>query len=265
MNKYLKLFETEDDFKSCLEAKIGGDNTEMGFPNVSVIGAEDSNGNFSASKVHYIKDLNKAEAVREYLRLNGSRWINPTDINIVSSEGHEIKALSVTINNNMGYNGYPENWAVVRFQPYDWYDKKTNTTYYAFISNDAYKNITYSTGNINVLDGNDIAINLVKGYNGYAPNERLSSYNPPDNTVPPFHGKIIYVKDLSGHTSHNDTLHEIYERTFNVDAQSNLTFNNDIKPFEADGASYYGVYYSNFYDNAIEGYIDSGSGSGSGN
>lgn len=37
MNKYLKLFETEDAFKSCLEAKIGGDNTEMGFPNVSVI------------------------------------------------------------------------------------------------------------------------------------------------------------------------------------------------------------------------------------
>lgn len=265
MNKYLKLFETEDAFKSCLEAKIAGNNDNMGFPNVSVIGEEDSNGNFSASDIFYIKDLNKAEAVREYLRLNGSRWINSTDINIVSSEGHEIKTLNVSINNHMGYNGYDESWTVVRFQPYDWYDKKTNTTYYAFISNDAYKNITYSTGNINVLDGEDISLNLVKGYNGHAPNERFSSYNPPDNTVPPFHGKIIYVKDLSGHTSYNDTLDEIYERTFNVDAQGNLTFNNDIKPFEADGYSYYGVYYSNSYDNAIEGYIDSDSGSGSGN
>lgn len=265
MNKYLKLFETEDAFKSCLEAKIAGNNDNMGFPNVSVIGEEDNNGNFSASDIFYIKDLNKAEAVREYLRLNGSRWINSTDINIVSSEGHEIKTLNVSINNHMGYNGYDESWTVVRFQPYDWYDKKTNTTYYAFISNDAYENITYSTGNINVLDGEDISLNLVKGYNGYAPNERFSSYNPPDNTVPPFHGKIIYVKDLSGHTSYYDTLDEIYERTFNVDAQGNLTFNNDIKPFEADGYSYYGVYYSNSYDNAIEGYIDSDSGSGSGN
>lgn len=234
MNKYLKLFETEDDFKSCLEAKIGGDNTEMGFPNVSVIGAEDSNGNFSASDIFYIKDLNKAEAVREYLRLNGSRWINPTDINIVSSEEHWIKALSVTIDNRMGYDGYPENWAVARFQPYDWYDKKTNTTYYAFISDDAYKNITYSTGNISVLDGKDIALKLLNGYNGHSPNERLSSYNP-NNPVPPYHGKIIYVTDLSDSHPNN-----IYERTFNVVIDSDeptLTFDT-IKPFEADGASY---------------------------
>ena len=264
MNKYLKLFKTEDDFKSCLDAKIAGNNDNMGFPNVSVIGEEDSNGNFSASDVFYIKDLNKAQAVHEYLRLNGSRWINPTDINIISSEGHEIKTLSVSINNHMGYNGYPENWAVTRFQPYDWYDKKTNTTYYAFISNDAYENITSSTGNINVLDGEDISLNLLNGYDGSDPNERLSSYNP-NNPEPPYHGKIIYVTDLSGHTNYSDTLDEIYERTFNVDAQGNLTFNNDIKPFEADGAHYYGVYYSTSYDNAIEGYIDLGSGSGSGN
>ena len=263
MNKYLKLFETEDDFKSCLDAKIAGNNDNMGFPNVSVIGEKDNNGNFSVSNIFYIKDLNKAEAVREYLRLNSSHWINPTDINIVSSEGHKIKTLSVTINNHMGYNGYPENWVVARFQPYDWYDKKTNTTYYAFISNGAYKNITSSTGNINVLDGENISLNLLQGYDGHNPNPRLSSYNS-DNPVPPYQGKIIYVKDLSGHTSYNDTLHEIYERTFNVDVQGNLTFNNDIKPFEAGGASYDGVYYSPSYDNAIEGYIDLGSGSGSG-
>jgi len=260
MNKYLKLFETEDAFKSCLEAKIAGNNTEMGFPNVSVIGEEDSNGNFSVSDVFYIKDLNKAEAIRQIL----SHWINPTDINIVSSEGHKIKTLSITIDNHMGNNGYPEQCYVVRFQPYDWYDKKTNTIYYAFINNDAYKNIMSSTGNKNVLDGKDIALNLLQGYNGYNPNPRFSSYNS-DNPTPPYQGKIIYIKDLSGYTSHNDTLHEIYERTFNVDAQGNLTFNNDIKPFEANGAHYYGEYYSSSYDNAIEGYIDSGSGSGSGN
>ena len=264
MNKYLKLFETEDDFKSCLDAKIAGNNDNMGFPNVSVIGEKDNNGNFSASDIFYIKDLNKAEAVREYLRLNGSRWINPTNINIVSSEGHEIKTLNINIQNHMGYNGYDESLTVARFQPYDWYDKKTNTTYYAFISNDAYENITSRTRNINVLDGQDISIKLLNGYDGYDPNPRFSSYNP-NNPVPPYQGKIIYVKDLSGHTSYYDTLDEIYERTFNVDAEGNLTFNNDIKPFEADGYHYYGVYNSNSYDNAIEGYIDSGSGSGSGN
>lgn len=261
MNKYLKLFETKGEFKSCLEAKIAGDNSVMGFPNVSVIGTEDSNGNFSASEVHYIKDLTKAQAIREQLR--PGYWINPTDINIISSEGHEIKTLDIIINNYMGYNGYPEQCYVVRFQPYDWYDKKTNTTYYAFISDDAYKNITKSTGIKNVLDGKDIALDLLSGTNGHDPILRFSDYA--SNNDFPHHGKIIYVKDLSGHTSHRDTLDEIYERTFNVDAQSNLTFNNDIKPFEADGASYYGIYYSNSYDNAIEGYIDSGSGSGSGN
>ena len=131
MNKYLKLFETKDAFRSCLEAKIGGDNTAMGFPNVSVIGAEDNNGNFSASEVHYIKDLNKAQAICETLIV--SHWINPTTVNIVSGN-HTIKTLHGNIESG------PSIYAV-RFQPYDWYDKNTKTTYYAFISNEAYKNI----------------------------------------------------------------------------------------------------------------------------
>lgn len=195
MNKYLKLFETEDAFKSCLEAKIAGNNDDMGFPNVSVIGAEDSNGNFSASEIHYIKDLTKAEAVRDYLRLHGSRWINPTNINIISGS-YDADTLSISINNHAGYNGYPENVSTVRFQPYDWYDKKTNTTYYAFISWDAYYNLISNSGSMNVLDGEDIALDLLQGYNGYAPNERLSSYKPGQSTSP-YYGKIIYIKDLS--------------------------------------------------------------------
>lgn len=262
MNKYLKLFETEDAFKSCLEAKIGGDNTVMGFPNVSVIGAEDSNGNFSASDVFYIKDLNKAEAVREYLRLNGSRWINPTDINIISGD-YTVDTFHISIDNHAGYNGYDEDIPTVRFQPYDWYDKDNNTTYYAFISWDAFNNIVSSTRNINVLDGKDIALNLLIGYNGHSPNERLSSYNP-NNPVLPYHGKIIYVTDLSDkHPT------EIYERAFTVTIDTDtdtptLTFDT-IKPFDSDGIHYYGYYSSYNFGGGIEAYVNSESGSGNGN
>lgn len=255
MNKYLKLFETEDDFKSCLEAKIAGNNTEMGFPNVSVIGEEDSNGNFSASDVYYIKDLTKAEAVRQIL----SHWINPTTIE-VTSDGANVKTLYIDIDNGLGNNGYPEALDLARFQPYDWYDKKTNTTYYAFISDDAYKNITESTGIKNVLDGKDIALDLLQGYNGYDPNERFSSYNP-NNPVPPYHGKIIYVKDLSGDPD------EIYERAFTV-AMNNDTptlIFSTIEPFDSDGYDITAGFSDNFYTNIIDGYYNSDSGSGSGN
>lgn len=224
MNKYLKLFETEDAFKSCLEAKIGGDNNVMGFPNVSVIGAEDSNGNFSASEIHYIKDLTKAQAIREQLR--PGRWVNSASINIIS-ESADIDLLDVIIQNGLGINGYPEMWDVVRFQPYDWYDKKNNITYYAFISKDAYRNITSSTGNKNVLDGQDVGLDLLKGYNGYSPNSRLSDYDP-NNPTPPYHGKIIYVETITSPS-------EIYEREFTIDAQGNLTFSDNINPFDSDG------------------------------
>lgn len=259
MNKYLKLFETEDDFKSCLEAKIGGDNTEMGFPNVSVIGEEDSNGNFLASDVFYIKDLNKAEAVREYLRLNSSRWINPTTIK-VTSDGANVKILYVFIYNGLGGGGYPESLDVVRFQPYDWYDKKTNTTYYAFISIDAYKNITESTGIKNVLEGEDLTLDLLSGSNGHDPIPRFSDYASNDDF--PYHGKIIYLKDLS-----DANPKEIYERAFTV------TLNNDtptlafdtIEPFDSDGYKISTGSYEHFYTNIIDGYYNLDSGSGSGN
>lgn len=256
MNKYLKLFETEDDFKSCLEAKIAGNNAEMGFPNVSVIGEEDSNGNFSASDVFYIKDLNKAEAVRQIL----SHWINPTTIE-VTSNGANVKTLYIDINNGLGNNGYPEVLDLARFQPYDWYDKKTNTTYYAFISDDAYKNITESTGIKNVLDGKDVALDLLQGYNGYDPNKRFSSYNP-NNPVPPYHGKIIYVTNLS-----NLYRNDIYERAFTVTMDNDtptLTFGT-IEPFDSDGYDSYGYYGTYNFHGGIEGYVNSGSGSGSGN
>lgn len=259
MNKYLKLFETEDDFKSCLEAKIGGDNTEMGFPNVSVIGAEDSNGNFSASKVHYIKDLTKAQAIREYLRLNDSRWVNPTTIE-VKLDGADVKMLYMYIYNGLGGNGYPESLDTVRFQPYDWYDKKTNTTYYAFISKDAYENITKSAGIKNVLDGKDVALNLLLGKNGHNPVPRFSSYDP-NNPVPPYHGKIIYVKDLS------DNPKEVYERAFNVVTDNDgptLTFDT-IEPFDSDGARFSADFSSLRYSYTIDGYYNLDSGSGNGN
>lgn len=259
MNKYLKLFETEDDFKSCLEAKIAGNNTEMGFPNVSVIGEEDSNGNFSASDVFYIKDLTKAEAVREYLRLNDSHWVNPTNINIISGN-YTADTLHVSINNHAGYNGYDEDIPTVRFQPYDWYDKKTNTTYYAFIAWDAYENIMSNSGNINVLDGQDVALNLLEGYNGYSPNIRLSNYNP--SNEPPYHGKIIYVTDLS-----DGYPNDIYERTFNVvvDNDTATLIFDAIKSFDSDGYSCYGYRSTYNFSGGIEGYVNSGSGSGNGN
>jgi len=259
MNKYLKLFETEDAFKSCLEAKIGGDNTEMGFPNVSVIGEEDSNGNFSVSDVFYIKDLNKAQAVHEYLRLNGSRWINPTTIE-VTSDGANVKTLWVSIYNGLGSNGYPEAWTVVRFQPYDWYDKKTKTTYYAFISGSAYRNITESTGVKNVLEGEDLTLDLLSGINGYDPIPRFSDYASNDGF--PYHGKIIYVKDLSSDPD------EIYERAFTVTMDNDtheptLTFGT-IEPFDSDGYNVSAHFSNNSYTNIIDGYYNSDSGSGSG-
>lgn len=255
MNKYLKLFKTEDDFKSCLEAKIGGDNTEMGFPNVSVIGAEDSNGNFSASKVHYIKDLTKAQAIREQLR--PGRWVNPTTIKI-KLDGADVKTLYMYIYNGLGGGGYPETLYTVRFQPYDWYDKKTNTTYYAFISEDAYENITKSDGIKNVLDGKDVALNLLLGKNGHNPVPRFSSYDP-NNPVPPYHGKIVYVKDLSN--AHK----EVYEREFTVDEQGNLTFSDNINPFDSDGADFSTDFSSLRYSYTIDGYYNLDSGSGNGN
>lgn len=255
MSKYLKLFETKGEFKTCLEAKIAGDNDVMGFPNVSVIGAEDSNGNFSASDVYYIKDLTKAEAIRDDLR--PGRWVNPTSINIVS-EGADVDALDISISNGLGGNGYPELLYVVRFQPYDWYDKENNITYYAFIHYDAYQNITSNTGTKDVLDGQDVGLNLLEGYDGYSPNPRVSDYDP-NNPTPPYHGKIIYVKDIS---NPND----IYEREFTIDAQGNLTFSDNINTFDSDGYSTYAYHFTNNFYNVIDGYsnLNSGSGSGSG-
>lgn len=249
MNKYLKLFGTKGEFKTCLEAKIAGDNSVMGFPNVSVIGAEDNNGNFSASEIHYIKDLTKAQAIREQLR--PGYWVNPTNIEIISEYDDNVNILYVSINNGLGGGGYPENFTLVRFQPYDWHDKETNTTYYAFITMDAFDNVTENTGTKNVLDGQDIGLNLLEDAN----NSRFSDYD--SNNNPPFHGKIIYVKDLT-------TDHELYEREFIVDNQGNLTFNDNINPFDSDG---YDVYVSSStysYYNIIKGYNNSGSGSGSG-
>ena len=254
MNKYLKLFETEDNFKSCLEAKIAGNNTEMGFPNVSVIGEEDSSGNFSASDVFYIKDLNKAQAIRQIL----SHWINPTTIEVISDYA-KVKTLHMDIDNGLGNNGYPEALDVIRFQPYDWYDKKTNTTYYAFISENAYKNITENTGVKNVLDGEDVALNLLSGSNGYDPVPRFSDYASSDGF--PHHGKIIYLKDLSGDPD------EIYERAFTVTMDNDtptLTFGT-IEPFDSDGYNVSAYFFDSSHNNVIDGYIGSGSGSGSGN
>ena len=256
MSKHLKLFETKGEFKTCLEAKIAGDNNAMGFPNVSVIGAEDSNGNFSASDVYYIKDLTKAEVIREQLR--PGRWINPTSINIIK-ESADVDSLGILIYNRLGGNGYPESLSVARFQPYDWYDKETNTTYYAFIHYDAYKNITSDTGTKDVLNGQDIGLNLIEGYDGYFPNPRVSDYDPSDPT-PPYHGKIIYVKNISDSD-------EIYEREFTIDAQGNLTFSDNINPFDSNGYEIYAHHFINRFYGILDGYsnLNSGSGSGDGN
>lgn len=114
---------------------------------------------------------------------------------------------------------------------------------------------------MSVLDGEDIALDLLEGYNGYGPNERLSSYNP-NNPVPPYHGKIIYVTDLS-----DGYPNDIYERTFNVvmdNGEHTLTFDT-IKPFDSDGYHCYGYCSSYSFDGGIEAYVNSGSGSGNGN
>lgn len=255
MSKYLKLFETEDAFKSCLEAKIAGNNDDMGFPNVSVIGAEDSNGNFSASEVHYIKDLTKAEAIREILRLKNSHWVNPTTVNVTIGS-HTIKTLSG------GIESGPSIYAV-RFQPYDWYDKDTNTTYYAFISEEAYYNITNNhvyDGDINLLNGETVGMDLLKGVNGYPPSSYLfSNFNQYDSE-PNYSGIILYVKDLS---EVNED--EIYQREFSIN-DGVLTF-GDIESFPYSDSQMY-LYFSTYdFSAVIDGYPDeqSGSGSGSGN
>lgn len=252
MNKYLKLFETEDAFKSCLEAKIGGDNTVMGFPNVSVIGAEDSNGNFSASKIHYIKDLTKAQDIHEVLLANSSHWVNPTTVNIVSDK-HTVKTLHGNIESGPGIY-------TMRFQPYDWYDKDTKTTYYAFISNEAFANILTNhagNNNVNLLDGKTIGMNLLTGFNGYDPNYLFSNLSKYDSE-PNFSGRILYVKDLS---KVNED--EIYQRKFSLD-NGVLTF-DDIEPFPYTASQMYLFFGTSDYDGAIEGYPDAESGSGSGN
>ena len=247
MNKYLKLFETEDDFKSCLEAKIAGNNDNMGFPNVSVIGAEDSNGNFSASDIFYIKDLNKAEAVRQALLLNSSHWVNPTTVNIVPGD-HTIKVLTGGIESGPSIDA-------VRFQPYDWYDKDTNTTYYAFISENAYSgmmpNHVYD-GSINLLDGETVGMDLLN-INNYL----FSNYNPYDSE-PNYSGIILYVKDLS-----KVNKNEIYQREFSLN-DNVLTF-SDIEPFTYTASQMYLSFYTHIFNPVIDGYPDEESGSGNGN
>lgn len=117
-----------------------------------------------------------------------------------------------------------------------------------------------NSGNINVLDGMDVALNLLDGYNGYSPNKRLSDYDPTNE--PPYHGKIIYVKDLS-----DNQPDEIYERTFNVVVDNDIAtlIFDTIKPFDSDGYSCYGYRSTYNFSGGIEGYTGSGSGSGSGN
>lgn len=246
MNKYLKLFETEQAFIDCLDAKINGDNNDMGFPNVSVIGTEDSNGNFSASKVYYIKNLAKANAIFLDLATTGN-WVNPTNGTII--EDHfNIKKLQ------FNFGGYGPSGAALRFQPYDWYDKKTKTTYYAFISYDAYKNIMsiHYGDTVDFLDGNQVGRNFLEGYNGYDPNSFFSDFNRYDNP-PQFSGRILYVKDLSEENP------KLYIREFTLNG-TELIF-EDIKPI--DGEPY--VYFDTEYvSNGIEGYTNLGSGSGSG-
>lgn len=251
MNKYLKLFETKDAFRSCLEAKIGGDNTAMGFPNVSVIGAEDNNGNFSASEVHYIKDLNKAQAIRQALPLNSSHWVNPTTVNVISDQ-HTIKSIRGSIESG------PSMHAII-FQPYDWYDENTDTTYYAFISWDAFMNITnnHKGHSINLLDGETVGMDLVGGVGGYPPRSYIfSNFNQYDSE-PKFSGIILYLKDLSEINEE-----DIYQREFSIDDNGTLTF-GDIEPFTYRAATSF-YFEDDFIGRAIEGYTGSGSGSGSG-
>ena len=250
MNKYLKLFETKDAFRSCLEAKIDGDNTAMGFPNVSVIGEEDNNGNFSASEIHYIKDLTKAQAINE--TLNVSRWVNPTTVNVISDQ-HTIKSIRGSIESGPSMHA-------IRFQPYDWYDKNTDTTYYAFISWDAFKNIidNHIGESVNLLNGDVIGMDLVGGNGGYPPSSYIfSNFNQYDSE-PKFSGIILYLKDLS---EINEK--DIYQREFSIDDNGTLTF-GDIEPFTYRAATSF-YFNDDFFGRAIEGYTGSESGSGSGN
>ena len=72
MSKFLKIFDTESDFKSCLYDKINGDNTSMSFPNISVIGSADSYGDYDIDKVYYIKDSTVANNLYNELVSNES-------------------------------------------------------------------------------------------------------------------------------------------------------------------------------------------------
>lgn len=250
MNKYLKLFETEQAFIDCLDAKINGDNTVMGFPNVSVIGTEDSNGNFSASKVYYIKNLTKANSIFSDIATTGN-WVNPTNGNIIEDPFY-IKKLQILL----GSSGYGGTATALRFQPYDWYDKKTKTTYYAFISYDAYRNITneHYGNSVDFLDGIQVGMNLLEGYDGYNPYEIFSDFNKYDSS-PKLSGRIVYIKDLS-----EENPDELYVREFTLNG-TELIFEDIKKPY--DDMEYYIVRDTEYVYDAIEGYADSGSGSGS--
>ena len=225
----------------------------MGFPNVSVIGAEDSNGNFSASEVHYIKDLTKAQAIRQALLLNSSHWVNPTTVNVTEGNSYyTIKSIRGSIESGPSMHA-------IRFQPYDWYDKNTDTTYYAFISWDAFRNITdnHDGESVNLLDGEAVGMDLVGGVDGYPPSSYVfSNFNQYDSE-PEFSGIILYLKDLSEINEE-----DIYQREFSIDNNGTLTF-NDIEPFTYRSATYF-YFDDDSFDRAIEGYTDAESGSGSG-
>lgn len=250
MSRHLKLFETKSEFIHCLDAKINGDNDVMKFPNVSVIGTEDSNGNFSVNEIHYIKDLSKAEDI--YDKIDGY-WINPTNITIESGS-YEIDTLNGRVESGPSFEA-------VRFQPFDWYDKNTGTTYYAYISSEAYENLTETTGNINLFDINIVKEKLLKGSYGNNPYNRfLSEYNSYDSS-PSYSGRILYVTDVL------DLNPELYEKVFEVTEQNKLVF-GDIELCRFHGTSFNPYHSSRYFDGKIEGYIiesDLGSGSGDGN
>lgn len=65
MPKYLKLFETESEFKSCLYDNINSVNANktMGFPNVSIIADLDNNGNYDVDKIYYISGTSEAQNI----------------------------------------------------------------------------------------------------------------------------------------------------------------------------------------------------------
>ena len=247
MSNYLKLFKTESEFIRCLDAKINGDNNVMKFPNVSVIGEEDNNGNFSASEIHYIKDLNKAEDI--YDKIDGY-WINPTNI-IIESGSYDIDALNGHVDSGPSFKA-------ARFQPFDWYDKDSRTTYYAYISTDAYANLVETTGNINLFDVDVVKEKLLKGSNGNNPyNNFLSEYNKYDSS-PSYSGKILYVTDTL------DSNPELYEKLFKITEQNKLVF-GDIELCRFYGTSFNTYHSTQSFNGKIEGYdVESSSGSGSG-